>query len=58
MGYNGSSEIKDHVFFSTVDWIELEKKTIEAPFRPRVNGEYDVSNIDRVRHYSFSLNCN
>lgn len=49
LGYNGSEEIKDHPFFDNIDWERLAKKQVDPPYRPRINGDYDLSNIDRVR---------
>ncbi|GFV21069.1 putative protein kinase C delta type homolog, partial [Trichonephila clavipes] len=31
-----AGEIKDHPFFSTIDWDKLEKKEIPPPYKPRV----------------------
>jgi len=39
-------QIKDHVFFRSVDWMALEEKRITPPFRPRVRGHRDFENFD------------
>jgi len=43
---NGVEDIKTHKWFSDIDWDQLLKKTIAAPFKPTVNGESDTSNFD------------
>lgn len=48
LGYNGVQEIKDHEFFETIDWAKLASKNVRPPFKPRVLGDDDISNIDRV----------
>lgn len=50
LGFNGVDEIKHHPFFDSIDWEKLEKKQVEPPFRPRITGDLDVGNIDRVSH--------
>lgn len=40
--------MKDHPFFREIDWEMLAQKDIDPPFKPRVMGESDISNIDRV----------
>lgn len=44
----GSNEVKRHPFFKDIDWAKLEKKEIEAPFKPKVKDVMDVSQIDTV----------
>eukprot|EP00347_Sterkiella_histriomuscorum_P007156 403350050 len=48
LGFSSSNEIKEHQFFQSIDWEQLEKKLIKPPFKPRVNGEEDTQNIDMV----------
>ncbi|TNV79205.1 hypothetical protein FGO68_gene13766 [Halteria grandinella] len=48
LGYNGCHEIKDHPFFGNISWAQLEKKEVDPPYRPRINGELDLNNIDRL----------
>uniref|UniRef100_A0A183D9N9 Serine/threonine-protein kinase Sgk3 n=1 Tax=Gongylonema pulchrum TaxID=637853 RepID=A0A183D9N9_9BILA len=40
-------EVKCHPFFAQIDFEKLEKKEIKPPYVPRVNGEMDLSQIDR-----------
>jgi len=42
------AKIKDHPFFSTINWEDLYDKKIKPPFIPNVKGEEDVSQIDPV----------
>ena len=39
--------IKNHVFFSGIDWEKLANKKIEPVFVPKVENDLDLSNIDR-----------
>lgn len=41
-----AEEIKNHPFFAKIDWDGLMAKTVEAPFKPEVAAEADVSNFD------------
>lgn len=38
--------IKQHPFFSPIDWNLLLEKKVPPPFVPEVNGEEDIGNID------------
>ena len=49
LGYTGTEEIKEHPFFENIDWFKLERRGIDPPYKPRLNGDYDLSNIDRVK---------
>merc|ERR1712137_696036 len=40
------SVIKNHPFFSGIDWGKLERKEIEPPFKPQVYGKEDTEQID------------
>ncbi|GIX83896.1 putative protein kinase C delta type homolog [Caerostris extrusa] len=41
-----AGEIKDHPFFSTINWDKLERKEIPPPFKPTVFTAYDTRNFD------------
>ncbi|XP_035231916.1 uncharacterized protein LOC118203737 isoform X3 [Stegodyphus dumicola] len=41
-----AGDIKDHAFFSTINWDKLEKKQIPPPFKPKVLNACDTSNFD------------
>jgi len=45
-GPDGSNEVKRHHFFNGMDWEKLEMKEIDAPFKPKVKSEIDISQID------------
>lgn len=47
-GSEGTNEVKRHAFFKDIDWAKLEKKELEAPFKPKVKDVMDVSQIDTV----------
>lgn len=36
IGYGGSHEIKEHPFFTNIDWAQLERRQVEPPFKPRL----------------------
>uniref|UniRef100_UPI00398EBD4F ribosomal protein S6 kinase alpha-5 isoform X1 n=2 Tax=Pristiophorus japonicus TaxID=55135 RepID=UPI00398EBD4F len=45
-GPGGADEIKSHPFFQQkINWDELAAKSIEAPFKPVIRDELDVSNF-------------
>ncbi|MBN3284067.1 KPCD kinase, partial [Polyodon spathula] len=39
--------IKTHPFFKTINWIALEKREVEPPFKPKVKSPGDCSNFDK-----------
>jgi serine/threonine protein kinase len=39
-------DIRGHSFFSKIDWMRLESRQIEPPFKPKVKSSADVSNFD------------
>jgi len=47
-GPNGSSDVKSHHFFAGIDWAKLDRKEYEAPFKPGVRSETDISQIDQA----------
>jgi len=44
----GDKDIKQHVFFHDIDWVKLDRKEIDPPFKPKVDSESDISQIDPV----------
>ncbi|ORX49798.1 kinase-like protein [Hesseltinella vesiculosa] len=46
LGYNGSTEIKSHPFFASIDWKLLMQKKLQPPFKPSVENAFDTSNFD------------
>ena len=45
-GIDGEKNIRNHVFFSSIDWSLLESKRIKPPYQPKVKGTKDTSNFD------------
>ncbi|RDD40225.1 cAMP-dependent protein kinase catalytic subunit alpha [Trichoplax sp. H2] len=43
---NGVLDIKNHRWFSSIDWIAIYTKKVEAPFIPKCKGPGDYSNFD------------
>ena len=41
----GVSGLKQVSFFDKIDWIKLEKKEIDPPFKPDISGEDDLGNF-------------
>ena len=44
----GWKAIKEHFFFSSVNWIELKKLNVLVPFTPKIKSPEDVSNFDEI----------
>lgn len=44
---NDFADVKDHPFFAQINFEKLQKKEIKPPYVPRLNGEMDLSQIDR-----------
>ena len=45
---NGVNDIKRHRFFTGLDWLRLEEKQVQMPYRPTVRSPSDTSNFS---HY-------
>jgi len=41
----GDRDVKEHAFFTGIDWAKLYEKKIKAPWHPRINGHLDHSNF-------------
>ncbi|XP_072355818.1 serine/threonine-protein kinase Sgk1 isoform X1 [Scyliorhinus torazame] len=39
-------DIKTHIFFSTINWIDLNAKRLTPPFNPNVSGPSDLQHFD------------
>lgn len=48
LGSNPPDDLRSHPFFRTVDWDKLYNRQVQAPFKPKVKSEADVSQIDPV----------
>lgn len=46
LGSNGGTEVKHHPWFGDIDWEKLVRKEIDPPFKPKVKGVDDISQID------------
>ncbi|XP_057326745.1 ribosomal protein S6 kinase 2 beta-like isoform X2 [Microplitis mediator] len=46
IGSNGVEEIKNHVFFASIDWDALYRKEVVPPFKPAVSREDDAFCFD------------
>lgn len=42
LGVNGVSEIMNHYFFETIDWLKLERKQIKPPYVPKIKRPDDT----------------
>ena len=47
-GEEDAQELKNHPFFSSVDWGKLMRKEVKPPFKPKLKGEEDTRNIDKM----------
>ena len=45
-GDDGVKMIKNHPFFSTIDWNAILEKKIKPPFTPKIKSEFDTRYID------------
>ena len=46
LGSGGAQEVKAHPWFEKVNWENIFNKTIQAPFVPKIKGDFDISNFD------------
>jgi len=42
-----AGDICDQPFYKPIDWVRLERKEVQPPFRPKVKNQLDVSNFDK-----------
>lgn len=49
LGHKGASEVKSHSFFKGINWDDVLKKKLIAPFVPTLRGEEDVRYFRDVR---------
>lgn len=58
---NGIIDIKEHAWFRNVNWVELYRKELKAPFNPRPGDNFDTNYCNRVdevdyKTYDYYLN--
>ncbi|RUS13819.1 kinase-like domain-containing protein [Endogone sp. FLAS-F59071] len=46
LGNFGTQHIKNHPFFTDIDWRRLMQKKVQPPFKPSVESAFDTSNFD------------
>ena len=46
-GPTGAEEVKAHKFFRSINWDDLLRKNIPAPFLPKITSDTDVSNFSK-----------
>jgi serine/threonine protein kinase len=46
--HGGLDEIKQHLFYRPIDWALLEQRLIPPPYKPPVQSERDLTNIDEL----------
>ena len=44
----GCEDVKDHVFFESINWKDLKRKKVPAPWKPPLKDAMDVSNFDDI----------
>lgn len=45
IGFNGANEIKEHPWFTNINWIYLEQKKYEPFFLPKVSDDMGLGNF-------------
>uniref|UniRef100_A0A914CA42 Protein kinase C n=1 Tax=Acrobeloides nanus TaxID=290746 RepID=A0A914CA42_9BILA len=43
---NEEREIREHPFFRRIDWIKIESRQVQPPFKPRIENRYSTENFD------------
>ena len=57
LGYNNDDEIKNHRWLSDINFEELNKKKINAPFWPKINHDnYDKKYCEEIEKIGFETN--
>ncbi|CDO64407.1 cAMP-dependent protein kinase catalytic subunit [Plasmodium reichenowi] len=45
----GAQNVKEHPWFSNIDWVNLLNKNVEVPYKPKYKNIFDSSNFERVQ---------
>eukprot|EP00814_Leptocylindrus_danicus_P010183 CAMPEP_0116016618 /NCGR_PEP_ID=MMETSP0321-20121206/7583_1 /TAXON_ID=163516 /ORGANISM="Leptocylindrus danicus var. danicus, Strain B650" /LENGTH=743 /DNA_ID=CAMNT_0003486701 /DNA_START=176 /DNA_END=2407 /DNA_ORIENTATION=- len=47
---NGDRDIRDHPFYSSINWDDLVSKKISVPWDPKIKSGLDASNFDNMKY--------
>lgn len=43
----GASEIKEHPFFSKIDWVKMSERSLKPPYVPLLKSNIDLKHFDK-----------
>ncbi|CAK9299865.1 unnamed protein product, partial [Gordionus sp. m RMFG-2023] len=43
---DGERKVREHPFFRRIDWMQIENREVQPPFRPKIRHSKDISNFD------------
>jgi len=43
----GEEDVRTHPFFRRIDWLKIESREVQPPFKPKIKHRKDVSNFDK-----------
>lgn len=47
IGANGIGELKDHAWFSDINWDDVNGLKIDPPIKPDVKDKFDIENFNK-----------